>query len=92
MTMTCAPNQQFGAGSLATGQGLSGDSHSPSSGVLGGELRRRGQDVQFISTEGDLMTSPQTTPIQGEELKAEKMPGHWLLARLWKRVLRLRGR
>jgi len=28
----------------------------------------------------------------GEELKAEKMPGHWLLARLRKRVLRPGGR
>ena len=28
----------------------------------------------------------------GEELKAEKMPGHWLLARLGKRVLRPGGR
>src|ERR1700686_2458760 len=38
------------------------------------------------------MTSPQTTPMPGEELKAEKMPGHWLLARLGKRVLRPGGR
>lgn len=28
----------------------------------------------------------------GEELKAERMPGHWLLARLGKRVLRPGGR
>lgn len=33
-----------------------------------------------------------TTPLPGEELKAEKMPGHWLLARLGKRVLRPGGR
>src|ERR1700676_2851711 len=38
------------------------------------------------------MTSPQTTPMPGEALKAEKMPGHWLLARLGKRVLRPGGR
>jgi SAM-dependent methyltransferase len=38
------------------------------------------------------MTSPQTTPMPAEELKAEKMPGHWLLARLGKRVLRPGGR
>src|SRR6202790_1577588 len=38
------------------------------------------------------MSSPQTTPMPGEELKAEKMPGHWLLARLGKRVLRPGGR
>ena len=38
------------------------------------------------------MTSPQTTPMPGEDLKAEKMPGHWLLARLGKRVLRPGGR
>lgn len=38
------------------------------------------------------MTSPQTTQIPGDELKAEKMPGHWLLARLGKRVLRPGGR
>ena len=31
-------------------------------------------------------------PLPGEELKAEKMPGHWLLARLGKRVLRPGGR
>jgi ubiquinone/menaquinone biosynthesis C-methylase UbiE len=30
--------------------------------------------------------------MHGEELKAEKMPGHWLLARLGKRVLRPGGR
>ena len=38
------------------------------------------------------MTSPQPTPMPGDELKAEKMPGHWLLARLGKRVLRPGGR
>lgn len=34
----------------------------------------------------------QTMPIPGEGLKVEKMPGHWLLARLGKRVLRPGGR
>ena len=34
------------------------------------------------------MTDNQPAPMPGEELKAEKMPGHWLLARLGKRVLR----
>ena len=38
------------------------------------------------------MTSPQATPMPAEELKADKMPGHWLLARLGKRVLRPGGR
>src|SRR4029077_8543448 len=38
------------------------------------------------------MTRPQTTLMPGEELKTEKMPGHWLLARLGKRVLRPGGR
>ena len=33
-----------------------------------------------------------THPLPGEQLKAEKMPGHWLLARLGKRVLRPGGR
>ena len=28
------------------------------------------------------MTGSQTTPMPGEELKSDKMPGHWLLARL----------
>lgn len=37
------------------------------------------------------MTRTQT-PMPGDELKAEKMPGHWLLARLGKRVLRPGGR
>ena len=31
-------------------------------------------------------------PMPGEQLKSEKMPGHWLLARLGKRVLRPGGR
>lgn len=39
-----------------------------------------------------MMTSSDTPPMPGEELKAEKMPGHWLLARLGKRVLRPGGR
>src|SRR5450631_1973250 len=38
------------------------------------------------------MTVLETTQMPGEELKAEKMPGHWLLARLGKRVLRPGGR
>src|ERR1700688_697306 len=39
-----------------------------------------------------MMTDNQPTPMPGEELKAEKMPGHWLLARVGKRVLRPGGR
>src|ERR1700719_291804 len=39
-----------------------------------------------------MMTGNQPTPMPGEALKAEKMPGHWLLARLGKRVLRPGGR
>src|ERR1700726_4872653 len=39
-----------------------------------------------------MMTDNQPTPMPGKELKAEKMPGHWLLARLGKRVLRPGGR
>lgn len=38
------------------------------------------------------MTGISTTPLPGERLKADKMPGHWLLARLGKRVLRPGGR
>lgn len=38
------------------------------------------------------MVDNQPTPMPGEALKAEKMPGHWLLARLGKRVLRPGGR
>lgn len=38
------------------------------------------------------MTGNQPTPMPGETLKAEKMPGHWLLARMGKRVLRPGGR
>jgi len=34
----------------------------------------------------------QSTPVHGNDLKTEKMPGHWLLARLGKRVLRPGGR
>src|SRR3984893_17509556 len=92
MTTTGTPNQQSGAGRPATGQGLSGELHFVSSGLLSGEYRRRIPASHFISTERDLMTSPQTTPVPGEALKAEKMPGHWLLARLGKRVLRPGGR
>src|SRR6202171_5519418 len=39
-----------------------------------------------------MMPENQQTPMPGEALKAEKMPGHWLLARLGKRVLRPGGR
>src|SRR6478672_203873 len=39
-----------------------------------------------------MMIVSETTPMPGEALKAEKMPGHWLLARLGKRVLRPGGR
>ena len=39
-----------------------------------------------------MMTSSDTTPMPGDELQAEKMPGHWLLARMGKRVLRPGGR
>ena len=38
------------------------------------------------------MTDAHTLPMPGDELKAEHMPGHWLLARLGKRVLRPGGR
>src|ERR1019366_1937808 len=38
------------------------------------------------------MLATETNPMPGETLKAEKMPGHWLLARLGKRVLRPGGR
>jgi SAM-dependent methyltransferase len=56
------------------------------------EHRRRLQNLNAFSSERDLMTGYPTTPIPGEDLKAEKMPGHWLLARLGKRVLRPGGR
>jgi len=49
-------------------------------------------DVQALSSERDLMTVHPTTPMPGQDLKAEKMPGHWLLARLGKRGLRPGGR
>jgi hypothetical protein len=38
------------------------------------------------------MTDSQSPPMPGESLRVEKMPGHWLLARLGKRVLRPGGR
>jgi SAM-dependent methyltransferase len=38
------------------------------------------------------MMATESTPMPGKDLKAEKMPGHWLLARLGKRVLRPGGR
>jgi phospholipid N-methyltransferase len=38
------------------------------------------------------MSGIQTTPIPGEGLPTAKMPGHWLLARLGKRVLLPGGR
>jgi SAM-dependent methyltransferase len=37
-------------------------------------------------------TENHSLPLPGEQMKAEKMPGHWLLARLGKRVLRPGGR
>jgi SAM-dependent methyltransferase len=37
------------------------------------------------------MAISRPTPMPGEELKPEKMPGHWLLARLGKRILRPGG-
>src|ERR1700722_19736740 len=39
-----------------------------------------------------MMIASETRPMPGEALKAEKMPGHWLLARLGERVLRPGGR
>src|SRR3954468_23839589 len=39
-----------------------------------------------------MMAPSHTPPLPGDELQAEKMPGHWLLARLGKRVLRPGGR
>jgi hypothetical protein len=39
-----------------------------------------------------MTTDKHPLPLPGEQLKAEKMPGHWLLARLGKRVLRPGGR
>lgn len=38
------------------------------------------------------MLTSDTTPLPGDALQADKMPGHWLLARLGKRVLRPGGR
>ncbi len=38
------------------------------------------------------MTNSQTMPMPGEELNTKRMPGHWLLARLGKRILRPGGR
>src|SRR4051794_26597211 len=42
------------------------------------------------SAERNSMIASETMP--GETLKTDKMPGHWLLARLGKRVLRPGGR
>jgi SAM-dependent methyltransferase len=39
-----------------------------------------------------MTTDTHPLPLPGEQLKSEKMPGHWLLARLGKRVLRPGGR
>jgi hypothetical protein len=44
------------------------------------------------ATRGKMMTSSDTPPMPGDELQAGKLPGHWLLARLGKRVLRPGGR
>ena len=38
------------------------------------------------------MTATMTEPIPGNELAVDRMPGHWLLARMGKRVLRPGGR
>src|SRR5436309_1301103 len=38
------------------------------------------------------MADHRPTPMPGGSLEAEKMPGHWLLARMGKRVLRPGGR
>src|SRR5690349_10176211 len=38
-----------------------------------------------------LQIKPAVPPLPGEGLQAQKMPGHWLLARLGKRVLRPGG-
>jgi SAM-dependent methyltransferase len=46
----------------------------------------------FFGRPGIAVLATETTPLPGEALKAEKMPGHWLLARLGKRVLRAGGR
>ena len=37
------------------------------------------------------MTATMTEPIPGNELAVDRMPGHWLLARMGKRVLRPGG-
>lgn len=52
------------------------------------------QTTPFLAelVEKKQMIASKTTPMPGDELKAEKMPGHWLLARLGKRVLRPGGR
>src|ERR1700738_2064267 len=39
-----------------------------------------------------MMREAHSSAMPGDELQAEKMPGHWLLARLGKRVLRPGGR
>ncbi len=46
----------------------------------------KGQSEHIITKDTHSLSMP------GDELKAEKMPGHWLLARLGKRVLRPGGR
>jgi SAM-dependent methyltransferase len=45
-----------------------------------------------MGEEGQMMTEAHSPTMPGDELRAEKMPGHWLLARLGKRVLRPGGR
>lgn len=37
------------------------------------------------------MNQPTQTPLPGDGLRQEKMPGHWLLAQMGKRVLRPGG-
>jgi hypothetical protein len=62
-----------------------------------GESRNRALEFEArvgegAATRGKVMTSSDTPPMPGDELQAGKMPGHWLLARLGKRVLRPGGR
>ena len=48
--------------------------------------------MDAVTSEEEEMTNSDTPLMPGDELQAEKMPGHWLLARLGKRVLRPGGR
>jgi ubiquinone/menaquinone biosynthesis C-methylase UbiE len=51
-----------------------------------------GGEWTVARSEGEGKNDKPPKPLPGEELKADKMPGHWLLARLGKRVLRPGGR